>query len=206
MTRRKPSRRWHRERRNDAFVKRRDREGERSRATYKLQELNEWERLLRPGRRVLDLGASPGGWSEFAARAVNPGGLVVAVDAVAMQTIEGVVILQGDCTEPRTVAALENTLAGTPVDVVLSDMAPNLSGVRATDAANSMALWMQTMRLSQRFLRPGGALLIKLFQYGDTDLFVGEIKPRFNRLIRRKPKASRDQSREFYVVGHGFKL
>ena len=205
MSRRGTSSRWYQRQVSDPFVKAREQQGLRSRAAFKLTELIERDRLLRPGGVVLDLGASPGGWSQVAAPAVGPRGLVVAVDLLPMTPLSGVHFIQGDCREEATIEAVADSLAGRPVDLVLSDMAPNLSGIRSVDEARSLELVGVAFDACQRFLRPGGTLLVKAFQHEDTERFLREQRNAFEKIVRRKPAASRRESREFYVVAAGFR-
>lgn len=205
MSRRSSSSRWYRTQSSDPFVKQREKLGLRSRAAFKLTELLEKDRLLRPGATVLDLGASPGGWSQVAAGIVGAHGLVVAVDMLAMEPMRGVRFLLGDCRDPAIVERIRIALEGRPVDLVLSDMAPNLTGIRDVDEARSVGLAEVAFEAAQNFLRPGGTMLLKLFHHNDSELFLRGLKPHFERLTRRKPAASRRASAEFYVVAGGYK-
>lgn len=205
MTRKGTSSRWYQRQASDPFVKARELQGLRSRAAFKLTELIERDRLLRPGGVVLDLGASPGGWSQVAAPAVGPRGLVLAVDLLPMTPLPGVQFILGDCRDDATIEAVCASLAGRPVDLVLSDMAPNLSGIRSADEARSLELVAVAFEACRRFLKPGGSLLVKAFQHEDTERFLREQRTGFEKLIRRKPAASRRESREFYVVASGFR-
>lgn len=206
MSRRASSRRWFKTQSSDPFVKQREQQGLRSRAAFKLQEILGRDRLCRPGQTVLDLGASPGGWSQIAAPLVGGTGKVVAVDILPMPPIAGVTFVLGDALAEDTVARLAEALENRPVDLVLSDMAPNLTGIRAVDEARSVELATQVLTLSQNFLRPGGTMVVKLFQHNDTEVFIRALKQHFGTLNRRKPAASRAQSREFYLVAGGFRL
>lgn len=206
MSRRSSSSRWYKTQSTDPFVKRREQAGLRSRAAFKLQEILDRDRLCRPGQVVLDLGAAPGGWSQVAAPRTGPAGLVVAVDMLPMDPIAGVRFILGDVTEDPVVAAIQEALEGRPVDLVLSDMAPNLTGIRSVDEARSLVLAEQVLHVSQNFLTVGGTMLIKLFQHNDTELFIKEVRRHFKQVGRRKPAASRSQSREFYLVAGGFQL
>lgn len=206
MSRRASSNRWFATQSRDPFVKQRAAAGYRSRAAFKLKELIERDRLCRPGQVVLDLGASPGGWSQVVAPLVGPAGLVIAVDILPMAPIPDVNFILGDAFDDATGAEIKNLVGNRPVDLVLSDMAPNLSGVRASDQARSLALAEHALAVSRNFLRPRGTLLMKLFQHAETDTFVRTLVPLFERVVRRKPEASRRQSNEFYVVATGFRL
>ncbi len=206
MSRRASSSQWYKTQSTDPYVKRRDQAGFRSRSAFKLQELLSRDKLCRSGQVVLDLGATPGGWSQIVAPVVGAAGLVVAVDILQMAPITGVEFILGDATEALVVAEIENRLGGRRVDLVLSDMSPNLTGIRSVDEARSLVLAEQALYVGQNFLVKGGAMLIKLFQHNDTELFIRTLKGRFTELNRRKPAASRSQSREFYLVASGFRL
>ncbi len=205
MSRRSSSSRWYQTQASDPYVKQREKLGLRSRAAFKLTELLEKERLLKPGATVLDLGASPGGWSQVAARIVGVHGLVVAVDILPMEPMRDVRFLLGDCREPGVVGRIREALDGRPVDLVLSDMAPNLTGIRDVDEARSVELAEVAFEAAQNFLRSGGTMLLKMFQHNDTEQFLRGIRAHFERISRRKPAASRKGSAEFYVVAGGYK-
>ncbi len=204
-TRSKSSQRWLKEHFSDPFVKKAQAEGLRSRAAYKLEELVERDRLLKPGMVVVDLGAAPGGWSQWLRQAlgsldqVNPG-RVIAVDILEMPTLAGVEFLHGDFREDAVLSALEGTLGGQPVDLVLSDMAPNMSGVDVVDQARLMHLAELAMDFADRHLRTDGAFLIKLFQGIGFDDYVRELRRRYAKVVIRKPEASRKRSAEVYAL------
>jgi 23S rRNA (uridine2552-2'-O)-methyltransferase len=203
--RRSPSSsRWLQRQAGDAYVKQRHQEGYRSRAAYKLHELDRRDRLLRPGARVLDLGAAPGGWTQVAVERIGPRGTVVALDVLKMDAVPGATVIQGDCREEAVRALVRETLGNERVDLVLSDMAPNITGIAIRDEAAAEELAAMCMEFAREFLRPGGSLLIKLFGYAGTEHFVGELRGAFDEVSRRKPDASRARSREFYVVARGF--
>lgn len=204
MARRGSSGRWLDRQRADHYVKQRHGEGLRSRAAYKLQQLNQRDHLIRPGARVLDLGAAPGGWTQVAVAAAAPGGLVVTLDLLPMEPVSGALSLSGDCREPAVLAAVEAALGGGKVDLVMSDMAPNITGIATVDEAASLELAQVALACARRFLRPGGAFLVKLFQFGDTQSMLQEIATEFAEVVRRKPASSRAESREFYVVARRF--
>lgn len=206
MSRRSSSSRWYRTQSTDPFVRQREQAGLRSRAAFKLQELIDRDRLLRPGHVVLDLGAAPGGWSQVVAPRLGPAGLLVAVDILRMDPIAGTVFIQGDATEAPVVEQIRAALEGRAADLVISDMAPNLTGIRSVDEARSVVLAEQVLHLAQNFLRNGGTMVVKLFQHNDTELFIREVRGVFASVSRRKPAASRSQSREFYLVASGFQL
>jgi 23S rRNA (uridine2552-2'-O)-methyltransferase len=200
MTRSKSSQRWLREHFADPFVKKAQAEGMRSRAAYKLEELLERDRLLKPGMTVVDLGAAPGGWSQFVRKAMGDNGRVVALDILEMPGLAGVEFLHGDFREDDVLSTLETLLNGVPVDLVLSDMAPNMSGVDAVDQPRAMHLAELAMEFADRHLRPGGAFLIKLFQGAGFDGYVRALRQRYGRVVIRKPAASRRRSSEVYAL------
>lgn len=205
MSRSKSSAGWLREHFSDAYVKRAQAEGVRSRAVYKLEELIDRDRLLKPGMVVVDLGAAPGGWSQLVRQRLGDGGKVFALDILPMQGIAGVDFLQGDFREGSVVQALEARLEGQRVDLVLSDMAPNMSGVALADQIRAMALAELALDFSRQWLKPGGAFLIKLFQGAGFDDYLRNLRADFSRVTMRKPKASRARSREVYALATGRK-
>ncbi len=179
--------------------------GYRSRAVFKLQEIQARDRILAPGMTVVDLGAAPGGWSQFAADQIQPGGKVVAVDILPMDPLPGVTFLQGDLTEDQTWQNLKSMLGGALVDVVLSDMAPNLSGNRSVDQPRAMHLAELALDAAGQLLLEGGCLLTKLFQGEGFEAFQKRLRQHFAKVTTRKPKASRARSREVYLLAQGFK-
>lgn len=184
----------------DHWTRRARAEGWRSRAVYKLQELDRRDRLFSRGGRIVDLGAAPGGWSQYAARKVTPGGRVVAMDIEPMEPIKGVEVLQGDIADPAVIAEVRLTLDG-PADVVLSDLAPKLSGNRDRDQAVSMELAALALEAALELLRPGGVFVAKLFQGAGFEDFVATTRARLRKARLRTPAASRKASRETYFVG-----
>jgi 23S rRNA (uridine2552-2'-O)-methyltransferase len=206
LTRAGRSRRWAKEHRSDAFVKRAAREGFRSRAAYKLAEIADRDAIFAPGQLVVDLGAAPGGWSQLAAERSRPGGRVVAMDLLAMEPLPGVEFIQGDFGADETLARLEALLAGRAVDLVLSDMAPNMTGIRVSDQARAMALAELALDFATRHLAPGGTLLVKVFQGADYPVFLEAMKRSCRDVRVRKPKASRDRSAEHYLLGRHFAI
>jgi len=204
-TRRAGSRRWLQEHFDDGFVRRAQKEGYRSRAAYKLMEIDRRDRLLRPGAVVVDLGAAPGGWSQYARRRVGPAGRVVAVDLLPVGEMEGVDVLQGDFTTPDVVATLQARLGGCTADLVMSDMAPNISGVAAVDQARAAGLVEQVLAVLPQLLAAGGAALIKVFQGPEFDALRRRMAGMFERVAVRKPEASRSRSAEVYLLGTGFR-
>ena len=207
-TRSKSSQRWLKEHHSDPFVKKARAEGLRSRAAYKLEELVERDRLLKPGMVVVDLGAAPGGWSQWVRQALgsldrtNPG-RVIALDILEMPTLAGVEFLQGDFREDAVLSQLVATLGGKQVDLVLSDMAPNKSGVDAVDMPRALYLSELAMEFADQHLRTDGTLLIKLFQGVGFDEYVKELRRRYVKVSIRKPEASRKRSPEVYALAQG---
>ncbi len=205
MARSKSSKAWLREHHGDEYVQRSRDEGYRSRATYKLAEIQQKDRLLRPGQTVLDLGAAPGGWSEFAAREVGDSGRVLALDLLPMPAIAGVEFLQGDFNETDTYERLIAALGEGRADLVLSDMAPNMSGVASVDQPRSMHLAELAFDLAREFLAADGTFVVKLFQGEGFDALLARLKREFRSVKLRKPDASRSRSKEIYAVCRGLK-
>jgi 23S rRNA (uridine2552-2'-O)-methyltransferase len=200
------SRAWLKEHHDDPFVQRAQREGYRSRAVYKLIEINEKDRLIQPGMSVLDLGSAPGGWSQVAGVLVGDRGRVLASDILPMDHLPNVTFIQGDFTEQETYDQLMQALSGRRLDVVISDMSPNMSGLAAVDQPRAMYLVELATDLALRALSPGGAMLTKVFQGEGFEEWFRQIRERFERVITRKPSASRSRSREVYVVATGLKV
>ena len=205
MARSKSSSRWLQEHVNDPYVQRAQKEGYRARSSYKLIELDEKDRLLRPGMRVVDLGAAPGGWSQVAARRVGDKGHVLATDILPMDALRGVDFIQGDFREEAVLNQILEHLGGEPVDLVLSDMSPNISGVSSADQAGSIYLLELALDMVRRVLKPGGTFVAKLFQGAGSDDYLKQVRGAFSKVAIRKPAASRSRSREVYVVAKGFK-
>jgi 23S rRNA (uridine2552-2'-O)-methyltransferase len=206
VARSKSSRRWLDRHHRDAFVQRARQEGYRSRAAYKLLEIQERDRVLRPGQCVVDLGAAPGGWSQVARRIVGDSGCVVALDLLAMEALPGVAFIQADFREEKALALLRDSIGERDVDLVISDMAPNSSGVSAVDQPRAMYLAELALDLAEQVLRPGGGLVVKVFQGEGFDAFFKQAKAHFERVVTRKPKASRSRSREVYLVAGNLKV
>ena len=206
MGRSRSSRRWLREHFEDPYAQRAKAEGYRGRAAYKLIELDRKHGLLRRGMRVVDLGAAPGAWSQYAAARTGETGRVVATDVLPMEPIAGVERVAGDFHDPATLDAVLAALGESPADLVLSDMAPNMSGVDAVDQPAAVGLAELTHDLAVRVLKPGGTLLAKVFQGEGTDDLVAALRRDFQRVRMRKPAASRDRSREVYILAEGRKL
>ena len=198
---------------NDPYVKQAQKDGYRARAAYKLKEIDETLGLIKPGMRVVDLGSTPGAWSQYLRRRLSPGGaavgaldgVIVALDILPMEPIEGVQFLQGDFREDAVLAQLSEVVGGQPVDVVVSDMAPNLSGIESSDAARISHLVELAVDFAQAHLKPGGALVVKLFHGSGYSQMVKLFKERFKVVKPIKPKASRDKSSETFLVGIGLK-
>ena len=199
----KTSKAWMREHVTDPYVRRANAEGYRSRAAYKLQQIADKDKLLKPGMTVVDLGAAPGGWSQVAAKAVNPTGKVIAVDVLEMAQVPGVTVIRGDFGEEATLAELERVLENQPVDLVLSDMAPNLSGIASVDQARAIALAELALEFSLNHLKPQGNFLVKTFQGAGYDELVATLRRSFVELHTRKPDASRSRSSEVYLLCRG---
>lgn len=205
MARSKSSGSWLRRHVTDPYVKLAQKEGYRSRSAYKLIELNDKDRLLRPGQRVMDLGSAPGGWSQVAARAVGTQGKVLATDILPMDPIANVDFIQGDFTSDSVIEQIYAWLKGEKFDLIISDIAPNLSGIDSADQARSiyfLELALDTVKIA---LRPGAAFVAKMFQGQGSDEFVKELRKSFGKVSIRKPKASRPESREVYIVAKEFK-
>ncbi len=189
--------------RRDPYVKRARAEGARSRAYYKLAEIDVREKLLRPGLTVVDLGAAPGGWSEYAAARVTSRGRVVAVDLLPMEPISGVQFTQGDFADPQVLDLLKLQLGG-PADLVISDMAPNITGIATTDQARAHELEERAIEFAEATLRPGGALLLKAFHGVGFEGLTVRLRRRFQKVVTRKPGASRTGNREVFLLAKGF--
>jgi 23S rRNA (uridine2552-2'-O)-methyltransferase len=200
------SARWRARQASDPYVERARREGWRGRAVFKLIEIDRREKLLSSGQTVVDLGAAPGSWSQYAAKRVGDGGRVIALDLLAMDAIAGVEVIQADFNDRAVVEDLERRCGPRSVDLVLSDMAPNISGNRAVDQPRSIALAEEAMWFAEQVLKPGGDLLVKLFQGSGTNEYVALARERFERARLVKPDASRAKSREIYLLARGFSL
>lgn len=206
MNRSKSSRRWLEEHFSDPFVKKAQALGLRSRAAFKLDELLERDIILRPGMVVVDLGAAPGGWSQLISNKLKGRARVVALDLLEMEPLPGVEFIQGDFTQETVLHQLEALLGSEPVDLVLSDMAPNMSGVAQVDIPKALHLAELAHEFAKSWLKHGGSFLIKLFQGDGFDAYVKELRTSFTSLKVRKPQASRDRSREVYALATGFRL
>jgi len=205
VKRKAKSRAWMQQHVADPYVQRAVAGGYRSRAAYKLIEIDDRDRLLRPGQTVIDLGAAPGSWSQVVAERIRPGGQLIALDLVPLDPIVGVSFVEGDFREPATLGRLEKALQGRKVDLVVSDMAPNLSGVSASDQARAAHLCELALEFARSHLKPNGALLVKAFQGSGFAEFLAEMRCSFELVASRKPKASRGRSTEMYLLGKGLK-
>ena len=203
MARNKTSKAWMREHVNDPYVKLAQAEGARSRAAYKLQQIDERDQLLKPGMTVVDLGAAPGGWAQIAAKRVAPGGRVIAVDLLEMPALAGVVFIHGDFRSEATVAELERLLGHQSVDLVLSDMSPNITGIASVDQARAGTLAELALEFALKHLKPQGNFLVKSFQGEGFEAFVKVLRRHFTQVVTRKPRASRSRSSEVYLLGKG---
>ena len=206
MARKPSSRRWLDRQASDPYVKKAQAEGWRSRAVFKLQEIHQRERLLRPGMTVVDLGAAPGGWSQFAAGITGDTGRVFALDLLPMDALQGVEYIRGDFADEKTLEALMFRVGERGADLVLSDMAPNISGVRSVDQPRAVLLAELALDLALKALRPGGSFVCKLFHGEGFDEFVREARQHFERVSVRKPASSRPGSRETYLVARTYRI
>jgi 23S rRNA (uridine2552-2'-O)-methyltransferase len=202
---RSSSRAWLKEHRDDPYVQRAQRDGYRSRACYKLLEIQQKDRIIKPGMTVLDLGSAPGGWSQVAVELVGHRGRVIASDILPMDSLAGVEFIQGDFTEDAVFAAILDSVADDTVDAVISDMAPNMSGMNAVDQPRSMYLVELALDLARRVLAPGGSFVAKVFQGEGFDDLLRDTRTSFDKVLTRKPGASRPRSREVYLVATGFR-
>ena len=201
----KSSHNWLREHFNDPFVKQAQKDGYRSRASYKLLEIQEKDRLIRPGMSVIDLGAAPGGWSQVTSRLIGGQGRLIASDILEMDSIPDVTFIQGDFTQDSVLEQILQAVGDSHVDLVISDMAPNMSGTPAVDMPRAMFLCELALDLATRVLKPGGDFLIKIFQGEGFDVYLKDVRSKFDKVQMRKPSSSRDRSREQYLLARGFK-
>jgi 23S rRNA (uridine2552-2'-O)-methyltransferase len=205
MARSKSSASWLSRHLSDPFVKQAQKDGYRSRSAYKLIELNDSDRLLQPGMRVMDLGAAPGGWSQVASKLVGGKGRVLATDILPMDSLVNVDFIQGDFTDEAIVQQLLAWLDGGKFDLIMSDIAPNLSGISIADQAKSIHFLELALDTVRQTLKPGGAFVAKMFQGSGSDQYLKELRTHFGKVLIRKPAASRKESREVYLVAKGFK-
>ncbi|TBR42430.1 23S rRNA (uridine(2552)-2'-O)-methyltransferase RlmE [Marinomonas agarivorans] len=204
-TRSKSSERWMKEHFDDHYVKLSQQDGYRSRASYKLLEINEKDKLLRRGMRIIDLGAAPGGWSQVVGRLVGDNSVVIASDILEMSPLPGVTFVQGDFTEEGVYEEILSLMGDELADLVISDMAPNMSGNNAVDQPQAMYLVELALDMATQVLRPGGNFLVKVFQGEGFDDYLKTMRASFASVVTRKPKASRPRSREVYLLGRSFK-
>jgi 23S rRNA (uridine2552-2'-O)-methyltransferase len=205
MARTKSSANWLSRHRNDPFVKQAQKDGYRSRSAYKLIELNEKDKLVRPGMRIMDLGSAPGGWSQVAGRLVGKNGRVLATDILPMDELKNVDFIQGDFTDDIVVQRVLDWLNGAQFDLIISDIAPNISGIESADQGKS--IWFLELALDavRKTLKPGASFAAKMFQGSGSDEYLKELRTHFQKVSIRKPAASRKESREVYLVARGFK-
>jgi 23S rRNA (uridine2552-2'-O)-methyltransferase len=206
MAKKSSSANWKRRQAADPYVKRAQDEGWRSRAVFKLEELDKKYRLIQGNSVVVDLGAAPGGWSQYAARKALPKGRIIALDVLEMEDLDGVEFIQGDFTEDIALQQLLEALGADRADLVLSDLAPNISGMRSVDQPRSMYLVELALELAVQILAPGGSFITKVFQGEGFDELLAECRKRFKTVRIRKPAASRQESRETYIVAGGFRV
>lgn len=205
MARSKSSHRWLQEHVNDPYVKQAQKDGYRSRSSYKLIELNEKDRLIRPGMLVMDLGSAPGGWSQVAGKLVGEKGRVLATDILPMDPVKNVDFIQGDFTDEAVFNQILEALAGAKPDLIISDIAPNITGIDSADQGSSIYLIELALDMVRRVLKPKGNFVVKMFQGTGSDAYLKDVRTSFEKVSVRKPKASRPRSREVYIVARGFK-
>ena len=206
MARSKSSQKWLGEHFSDEYVKKSQQEGYRSRAVYKLQEIQARDRILHPGMKVVDLGAAPGGWSRYATKLIGSKGRIVGSDILPLDPLPFVEFVLGDFRDEAVLAEILNLLGGERADLVISDMAPNMSGVDAVDQPRAVHLCELALDMVRQVLKPGGAFLVKLFQGEGSEAFIRDVRSSFKTVKIRKPAASRPRSREVYVLAQGFVL
>jgi 23S rRNA (uridine2552-2'-O)-methyltransferase len=205
MARSKSSASWLSRHLSDPFVKQAQKDGYRSRSAYKLVELHEKDKLIRPGMRILDLGSAPGGWSQVAGKIVGDKGRVLATDILSMDSLKNVDFIQGDFTEDAIVQQLLDWLGGGRFDLIVSDIAPNITGIASADQASSIYFLELALDTVTRTLKPGATFVAKMFQGAGSDEYVKQLRTHFEKVLIRKPAASRKESREVYLVAKGFK-
>ncbi|HEB82668.1 MAG TPA: 23S rRNA (uridine(2552)-2'-O)-methyltransferase RlmE [Gammaproteobacteria bacterium] len=205
MAKSKSSKSWLKEHFDDEYVRRSQQDGYRSRAIYKLIEIDQKDRLIKPGMTIIDLGAAPGGWSEYCVKKIGGKGRMIALDILPMEPIDGVSIIKGDFREDAVFEQLMSVMGESRADLVISDMAPNISGMESVDMPRAYYLAELALDLARQVLKPGGGLLVKLFQGEGFEAYNRDLKADFSRVVMRKPKASRPRSREIYALATGFK-
>lgn len=206
MSKKKPSKEWLQIQNKDPYVKQARESHYRSRAVYKLQEIDQKDKLIKPNTCVVDLGSAPGSWSQYASERIGADGRVVAVDILPMEPIDGVLFMQGDFTDETVEKAFFEQIGAQGADLVISDIAPNLTGIRVTDQARIMGMAELVHDFCHQALKPGGDLLIKIFEGAGTSEYRQLLKKHFGKVMTRKPGASRDKSREFYILARSYKL
>jgi len=206
MPRSKSSKRWLQEHFDDVYVKKAQAEGYRSRAIYKLKEVDDKEHLLKPGMTVVDSGAAPGGWTQYVAEKLNGNGIIVALDLLSMDALPEVTFIQGDFREDEVLQKLMDVVPERGVDLLLSDMAPNMSGAAAIDIPRAMYLAELAFDFGNKMLKPGGAMLMKIFHGSGFDELIRLARLQFDRVVIRKPSASRSRSSETYLLAKGYNL
>lgn len=204
MARSKQSKKWLKEHFDDPYVQQAQKDGYRSRAVYKLLEINDKDHILKPGMTVVDLGAAPGGWSQIAAMRLGDNGKLIALDILPMDALADVTFILGDFREETVYESLLKVLNDAPVDLVMSDMAPNTSGIKAVDQPRAMYLAELALEFAQKTLKPGGDFLVKVFQGEGFDAYLAEVKKSFKKVLTRKPQASRPRSREVYLLARDY--
>jgi 23S rRNA (uridine2552-2'-O)-methyltransferase len=204
-SRSKSSTAWLKEHFSDPYVKEAQRLGLRSRAVFKLIEIQKKDRIIKPGMTVVDLGSAPGGWSQYAAQEVGKNGCVIASDILPMDELDGVEFIQGDFTENEVLKKIMDCVENEKVDLVISDMAPNLSGIQAVDQSKSMYLSELALDLAQQILKKNGSIVFKVFQGEGFDELLSQVRGCFSKVNIRKPSSSRSRSREVYLVGKAYK-
>jgi 23S rRNA (uridine2552-2'-O)-methyltransferase len=204
MTKRPSSSRWLQRQKKDPYVKQAQQSDYHSRAVYKLKEIDEKDHLFHKGQIVIDLGAAPGSWSQYVAQRVGSQGKVIAIDILPVENVDNVLFIQGDFTEQAIYEQCLESLGGNKADLVISDMAPNISGIKSSDQARSMTLAETARDLACQVLHPGGDLLVKIFEGEGAAEYRQSLKEHFRQILTRKPRASRDSSREFYILARSF--
>ena len=205
MAKSSSSKQWLRRHVSDPYVQRSKKEGYRSRSAYKLTEIDDRDKLLKPGMVVIDLGSAPGGWSQVLVKRLGPSGTIIAIDLLAMEPVSGVTFVKGDFMRESGLAAIRHALNGRAADVVLSDMAPNLTGIAVSDQARTMELAELARDFALLHLQPEGSLLVKIFQGAGYDEYLKSLRKQFKKVVVRKPDASRDESAEQYFLARGLR-
>lgn len=206
MARSKTSQKWLKEHFDDEYVKRAQKEGLRSRAVYKLMEIQQKDKIIKPGMTIVDLGAAPGGWSVYARDAVGENGVIVGLDLLDIDSIAGVEFIQGDFREPEILEKLLNLIGNRKIDLVMSDMAPNMSGNKAVDIPRAMYLCELAFDFAKQVLKPEGDFLMKFFHGEGFEPLLKDVRTNFSKVLTRKPKASRPRSREAYLLAKSYKV